>query len=169
MQKLFLFVGYPGAGKTTVAQKLSEQTNAVHIWADHERQKMFSQPKHSKQEHGALYDYLNDKTDRLLAQGQSVIFDTNFNFKKDRNYLKSIAAKYQARTIIIWVTTPKELARQRAVKDSHGKETRLYGNMPLKDFERIAGNLQLPDKSENFIKIDGTKLADSDIARILEA
>jgi predicted kinase len=156
--RLYLFIGYPGAGKTTISQIIEAETGAVHIWADHERQKMFDQPTHSAAESRQLYTRLNDVAGRLLGEGKSVIFDTNFNFYKDRQHLREIASRHQAEAVVIWVTTDKALAKQRAVEDSHGRDTRLYGNMSGADFERIAGHLESPLEDENPIKIDGTNV-----------
>lgn len=160
MQKpvLYLLVGYPGAGKTTAARLIKEKNGAFHIWADHERRKLFKHPTHSREESKELYDQLNEATDYLLDQGKSVIFDTNFNFRSDRDRLRAIAKSHGADTYVVWIATPKEVARRRAVEQSHGQDTRLYGNMSLADFERIASHLQPPDEDENVVKIDGTEL-----------
>ncbi|HUC90363.1 MAG TPA: ATP-binding protein [Patescibacteria group bacterium] len=155
---LYLMVGYPGSGKTTISKIIHQQTGAVHIWADHERNKMFVHPKHDHDENIKLYAELNIKTRQLLHEGKSVIFDTNFNFYKDRKKLRIIAAKEGAQTVVVWVTTSIDVSRSRATEQSHNKETRVWGNMPLEHFERISCNLQPPLEGERPIKFDGTNL-----------
>lgn len=154
---LYLFVGYPGAGKTTAARLIHEKTGATHLWADHERLKLFGKPTHSHAESLQLYDQLNAAAEYLLGQGKSVIFDTNFNFLEDRNHLRDIADQHEAQTFIIWITTPKPVAKQRAV---HDKNLRNGYEFLMTDaqFEAIAAKLEPPVKYEKAIKIDGTNL-----------
>ncbi|HZM64089.1 MAG TPA: AAA family ATPase, partial [Candidatus Saccharimonadales bacterium] len=102
-------------------------------------------------------------------QGNNVIFDTNFNFYRDREHLREIAAKYGAHTIIIWVRTPKELARERATKDAHKQHTRVLGNMPVEHFERISSNLEPPREGEHVIEFDGTHVTSDMVADALAA
>lgn len=154
-------LGYPGAGKTTIARELAKQTGAVHIWADHERNRMFRQPTHSKSESDELYEKLNTVADQQLAAGKSVVYDTNFSYYADRQLLRAIAAHYGVPTIIVWVTTPRELAERRAVHDSHQKDTRVWGNMSHADFKRIADHLEPPHSDETVIAIDGSHIQDN--------
>ena len=81
---LYLMLGYPGAGKTTTSKVIHALSGAVHLWADQIRRERFGAPTYSHEENLELYDYLNELTSELLRTGQSVIFDTNFNFYKDR-------------------------------------------------------------------------------------
>ena len=155
---LYLMVGYPGSGKTTTSRIIAEKTGAVHLWADVKRKEMFETPLHTYEESRALYAHLNQETALLLADGKSVIFDTNFNFYKDRQYLREIAAQNNARTKLLWVQAPKELAYERATQKSHGQATRIFGNMSHEDFERIAGHLESPRDNEEAIILDGTKI-----------
>jgi len=165
---LFLMVGYPGAGKTTTAKLIHELTGAVHLWADHERNHRFPNPTHNHEENLKLYAALNTEARDLLRVGKSVIYDTNFNFYKDRKKLRIIAAKEGIRTIVIWITTPKDIARERATQHGHG-HTRIWGNMPLSHFERISGNLQPPELGEQAIKLDGTNLTRETVSQALAA
>jgi len=164
---LYLMVGYPGSGKTTTAKVIHELTGAEHIWADHERKARFGTPTHSKAESRILYDHLNAKIDDLLAEGKSVIFDTNFNFYKDREHMREIAAKNGARAVLIWVQTPREIAFERASIDVHKQETRVLGDMPRSEFDRMTSNLQPPAEDEKPVILDGTKITPEYVAEKL--
>jgi len=164
---LYFFVGYPGAGKTTVARLIADKTGAVHIWADQERQAMFGNPTHSQEESHQLYDHLNTKVEQLLSEGKSVIFDTNFNFRRDRDHMRRIAAQHGADTAMIWLTTPITVAQRRATEESHQKDTRIWGNMQESDFARISSHLQPPTPDEQPICFDGTKLDLQHVKQIL--
>ncbi|HTB49026.1 MAG TPA: ATP-binding protein [Verrucomicrobiae bacterium] len=164
--RLYLFIGYPGAGKTTIAQIIARATGAEHLWADFERHIMFTDPTHSHAESVALYEALNKRAEELLAEGKGVVFDTNFNFYEDRQKLRAVADKQHAQTIIIWVTTPKDVAERRAI---HAEVTRNGYDfvMSKQQFEDIVAKLEPPTKSEKVIKIDGTKLDEQELMRLL--
>ena len=163
---LYLFIGLPGAGKTSVARIIAEETDAVHLWADHERHRMFAHPTHTEQESIQLYDYLNQQTEELLANGQSVIFDTNFNHYADRQKLRDIATRQGAETIIIWMTTPEAVARDRAVC-SHEIRNGYEVSMSEEKFDEIASKLEPPHKDEKIIKFDGTKFDKAEVKALL--
>ena len=165
--KLYLFVGYPGAGKTTASKIIERLTGATHLWADHVRGHMFERPGHSASESHELYERLNQQTGELLATGKSVIYDTNFNFKHDRQAMRQIAATHGADTILIWITTPRASARQRAIYPPGDSDTRVLGAMTGAEFDAIVAKLEPPSKDENPIKIDGTKLDLATLSRHL--
>ncbi len=163
---LYLFIGYPGAGKTTAAKIIAEKTGAVHLWADLERHKLFPKPTHSLQESNQLYDQLNDAAEYLLAQGKSVVFDTNFNFYAARQKLRKIAARHGAETVVIWITTPAEVARERAICD-HESRNGYTMTMTDEQFQAIVDKLEPPTRDEKIIKIDGTKLDKLQLSALL--
>ncbi len=164
---LFLTVGFPGAGKTTASRLIHELTGAEHLWADHERRERFAQPTYSHQENLHLYAELNEKADTLLGAGKSVVYDTNFNYHRDRERLRLIARKHHARTFIVWVVTPAELARERATKDAHKQTTRLLGDMPVERFEQITQHLEQPQPDEQIIRLEGTHMTKQAVADAL--
>lgn len=159
-------MGYPGAGKTSIARLIAEKSDAVHLWSDMERHKMFDDPTHSEEESVALYDYLNHRTQELLSQGYSVVFDTNFNFQADREKLREIASAQGADTVVIWVTTPAKIAKDRAVRAGEMRNG-YHKNMSDEEFEAISAKLERPAKNEKVIKIDGAKLDPEAAVRLL--
>lgn len=164
--RLFLFVGSPGAGKTSIANVIAIAAGATHLCADVERHKLYDKPTHSVAESTELYNKLNDAAGYLLEHGKSVVFDTNFNFYEDRQKLRTIADHYGATTLIIWVTTPNALSKKRAV----AAETTRNGydiNMTAEQFDAIVAKLEPPRKDENFIKIDGTNIDEEAVTRLI--
>lgn len=155
-QTLYLMVGYPGSGKTTTADVISQITGAIHLWADQERRELYKNPTYSHDENIELYNKLNEHAEKLLKSGKSVVYDTNFNFYKDRQKMRVMAAKYNADTVVIWVQTAKEIAKERATKDAVLQTTRVLGNMAEHQFERIASNLEEPRSDETTVTVDGT-------------
>lgn len=164
--QLYLLVGFPGSGKTTVAKIIRDTCGAEHLWTDWERLTMFDQPTHSAEESNKLYGYLNNVVQDMLGHGKSVIFDTSFNFLKDREHLRSIANAQGADTTVVWVTTPKALSKQRALE---GGNTRNGYDQPMTEaqFERIANHLQEPRDDEKVIKIDGTNVDKAELIQLL--
>jgi len=164
--RLYLLVGNPGAGKTTVSKIIAETTGAVHLWSDQERHKMFGQPTHSHQESLQLYEALNKRAGELLASGQSVVFDTNFNFREDRRKLREIAARYDAETVVIWITVPERIAKDRAVHATYSRNGYSSG-MTEQQFDDIVAKLEPPAEDEKVIKVDGTKLDRQTVVALL--
>jgi predicted kinase len=164
---LYLFMGYPGAGKTTIARIIREATDGVHLWADFERHVMFDEVQHTPEESRILYDHLNRVADELLEQGKCVIYDTNFNFRKDRDRMRQIAAKHGADVVVVWVTTPRDVAQHRATQESENQDTRIWGNMAQPDFNRLSDNLQAPDEDEHAVQLDGAHVDEAAIKAAL--
>jgi predicted kinase len=164
---LYLMVGYPGSGKTTVAKIIHELTGAEHLWADHERHEMYGTPTYSHEENLRLYAHLNDETETLLKNGKSVIYDTAFNYHEDREHMRAIAERANAQVLTVWVTVDKATALDRATDNAHLQHTRILGNMPLETFEHISSKLEEPQANENAVMLDGTKVTPDYVAEKL--
>lgn len=161
-------MGYPGSGKTTTAIAIKNVTGAVHLWADKIRRERYGRPSYRHSENLALYDHINKLAAELLAAGNSVVFDTNFNFYDDREKLRQIANEHGAETVVVWVQTSKTMAKERATKDSHLQDTRTLGDMEEEDFQRISNKLEEPQENEIVITVDGTMVSDEFVAERLK-
>jgi predicted kinase len=168
---LYLMLGYPGAGKTTVAKIIHKLTGAVHIWEDQERLKHFQNPVFSQAESDELHNLLNTRTGELLSAGKSVIYDTSFNAYEDRKRMYRIADACYVDTELIWVNTAKEIAHQRATQDTISQPTRVLatvlGDMDEETFKRLTNKLQPPADNEPYITIDGTNVNEAIIRKKL--
>lgn len=167
-QTLYLMVGRPGAGKTTAAQAICEVTGATHLWTAEIRKERYGRPSFKHSENIAVYDHMNRMAGELLAAGNDVVFDTSFNFYKDREKLRAIADEHNAKTVVIWVQTDKDLAKDRATKDAHLHDTRILGDMSNEDFERLSHKLEKPRSDETVIELDGTKITPDYVAAKLK-
>jgi predicted kinase len=165
--KLYLLIGYPGAGKTTASKIIAETTGAVHLWADRERHRMFDQPTHSQPESMQLYDELNHQAEQLLAAGRSVVFDTNFNFYADRQKLREIADRQGAETVVVWITVPEAAAKARAVNTLDSRNG-YQMSMSEEQFDAIVSKLEPPREDEKVIKIDGAKFDKETVIALLK-
>ncbi|MCA9329120.1 AAA family ATPase [Candidatus Saccharibacteria bacterium] len=160
---LYLLLGYPGAGKTTSAKIIAELTNAARLSSDDVRLRLFKQPVFSQEEHDQLYEYLDSQTKKLLRKGVSVIYDANLNRHKFRADKYNICKQTGAKSVLIWVQTPIELAKTRAVSSSR-KSLWPSRETPDAMFDRIACSIQTPLIDEPHIVLDGSKLTKKLIA-----
>lgn len=150
-------LGYPGAGKTHTAKLIEQITEATRLSSDEQRTEMFDKPDFSQEEHDKLYNYLDKKTEELLEAGKSVIYDANLNRKMHRQDKYKICEKTGAKPILVWVRTPKELAKERA---THVERAHLWpkDETPHDMFDRIAGVIEKPTSEENPLEIIGQGL-----------
>lgn len=166
MATLYLMLGYPGAGKTTTAEKIQQQTGAVHLSSDKLRLEMFPMAKFNQAEHDSLYQALDAKTEALLSEGKDVIYDANLNRFKHRQEKYDICRRTNSKSKLIWVQTPKEIAKNRATN-----KIRLnlapQGEALADMFDRIAGIIETPHSDETFVVVDGTKVTPEYIAQTL--
>jgi predicted kinase len=152
---LFLLLGYPGAGKTTFSKPLAEAMNFVRLNADDIRPYMYTDKdemfdiKTRPVVLGAL-DYV---AERLLQGGRSVIYDVNNNRSRDRiEKGHRLADKYDAQTVVLWIDTPAELAKEREVQRTQNPA---YRAIPLDRYAQLVANLQPPVEEEKVVHING--------------
>jgi predicted kinase len=151
---LYLMMGYPGAGKTTIAKLIAEQTGAVLLSSDAVRMELFPEPSFSQSEHDQLYAALDTKTAELLRDNNSVIYDANLNRYEHRQEKYQICQETGAQAVLVWVRTSKEVAKERATHDSRSHLVP-QSETPSAMFDRIADIIEEPRDDEPAVQIVG--------------
>lgn len=162
MATIYMMLGYPGAGKTTTARIIAKLTGAVHLSSDKIRLELFPQPNFTPEEHTELYKEIDKRTKELLSAGRDVIYDANLNRYIHRKEKYDICKGTNAQPKLIWVKTPVNVAKGRAL---HGNRQHLVplNEAPEQMFKRLVGVFEEPLSSEPYISIDGTKVSEESV------
>jgi predicted kinase len=110
---LIMMSGLPGSGKSYLSDRLAEQLSAVVIESDRVRKALFSQPTYSAEESAMVHRTCQQTMRWLLQKGVRVIFDATNLVEFQRETLYSLAERSGAHLLIVRVTAPEEIVRQR--------------------------------------------------------
>lgn len=155
---LYLMMGLPGAGKTTVAKIIEKTTGAVRLSSDEARLMLWPDPDFSQEEHDALYEYLDDQTKHLLETGKSVIYDANLNRYMHREEKYRLAKECGAAVALLWIDTLKSTAKHRRLEAIEHHALVPPNEDPGSMFERIADLIEAPREGEACVKLDGNDM-----------
>jgi aminoglycoside phosphotransferase family enzyme/predicted kinase len=122
--KLILMSGLSGSGKTTVAQKIAKQINAIHIRSDAVRKHLAGislnqqggEEIYTPEMTEKTYQRLLELASLLVIQGFSVILDAKYDRRKWRESAIKLAQSQQISLQIIYCSAPMEVLRNRLLK-----------------------------------------------------
>jgi predicted kinase len=128
---------------------------------------MFHTPTFTQTEHDTVYATLDYMTELLLKSGISVIYDGNLNRLQHRREKYAICERTNAKPVLLWLQTTKELAKQRATERNH---VHLVPKDETVDamFERVANTIEPPIDDEHPIPFNGTEVTKEDVRRLLD-
>lgn len=162
---IHLFLGVPGSGKSYFARHLADRTNIVRINSDAMRLGIFGSLKAiSAVYHSPNRQHVNTYVDgptqyvvsELLTRGQSVICDAHHNKRSDREAFETLAKKYDAQVVLIWIQTPFDVALTRGQERAASADQRQLSESDMREvMDRHAAAMDKPVKGENVIIIDG--------------
>jgi predicted kinase len=131
---LVVLVGLPGVGKTHLATRLQASTNAVVMESDACRQLLFPERRYSRGESKRLFAAIHAAIDELLRRGVRVIVDATNVAERERTPLYALAEQRGAKLVLVHVTSPDALARERIQRRGSGvtnseADLRVYEDM----------------------------------------
>ena len=128
--EIIIMMGYPGSGKTTIANEICNDKQYIHIKGDDYKS---NTPKMLK----AALDHIQSK--------KSIVFDaTNSSFKKRKLYV-DFATKHNYSVQCIHVSTPMDISYKRNLLRQDEKK------IPKIAFSVYKKNYEQPNEDEGFI------------------
>ncbi len=129
--KLIIMRGASASGKSTVSQQLLDATGAIRIRSDVERKRLFNKLEadasteintgiYSAQASQQTYAKLLELAEEIILSGYTVIVDAAFLDAAQRIPFCALAGRLVVPYIILEVTAPVEVLRQRIVKRKQG-------------------------------------------------
>lgn len=111
-------MGLPGAGKSVVARAIEDQLQLRRVCRDQIRAAMFPRCNYSFIEKRAAYKgvLLALEINCMLRVG-SVIDGMTFSRAADLDRVDTLARRYDARAVPIWLDVPPHVARERIARD----------------------------------------------------
>lgn len=110
--KLYMMIGLPASGKSTIAKRIAENGNAIIISTDDLRQELLNDVN-SQTDNNLIFKEAEIRLKANIMLGRNVIFDaTNINYKKRRDWLNRFN-RYDVEKIGVLVATPYEECLER--------------------------------------------------------
>ncbi len=118
MATLHIICGMPGSGKTTLADRLEVEANALRLSADEWMARIVGEGwDDAKRER--IHEVQYDVTARVLALGVSVVLEAGFWGKSERDHMRAIAKAAGAGFRLYFLDVPlEELKRRLAVRNA---------------------------------------------------
>lgn len=161
------FYGYPGSGKTFLANQLKEHLHAAYLNSEKIRYELFEKPKYDIQENNVIKHLMDYMSEEFITSGLSVIYDVASYTKKDRILVNRVAKNTGAEHLTIWLQIDQETAYYRCqLRDK--KQNNLVNSRPLseKQFNEILASMQNPTEKENYLVTSGKHVFSTQFAAL---
>jgi predicted kinase len=150
--RLYILCGLPFAGKTTLARTLSERFGYTCIELDrmnYERGLGADGNAIPGQQWGETYQESYRWVDRLLAEGQPVVYDAANFTRAMRDELRQIADRHGVHVQVIYLDVPEHEVR---VRWQQNRQAPWRHDVPDEDFHNVTTYFQPPGEDENVLR-----------------
>ncbi len=153
---VYLICGFIGAGKTTFAKKLEEETGAVRICKDEWSIRFIGNDPTIDgyaQWDRKIIDLSRDIAFQIAEKGIDVIMDEGFWEKETRDEMRKRAKAIGAKVVIYYLDTPIETIRERVLgrNDNLSKESFKIDKETLENYLK---QWEPPTENEEFILVN---------------
>lgn len=118
---LYVMVGLPSAGKSTIAKCIAEQEDAMVVSSDKVRERLYGSEK-IQGNPATVFHHVHSDIYSVLREGKSVIMDaTNLNSKRRIAFLRGIYQEFpdlETRCVLV-LCNPAELEERDAARERH--------------------------------------------------
>jgi predicted kinase len=118
---LVALCGLPGSGKSHFARELVSRVPMVVLSSDRLRKALVGQPKYTAGESTRLFTACHQLIEELLRQGRKVLFDATNLTEGHRQPLYDIAQRLDVPLVLVHLTAPNGVIRQRLAGRSNGE------------------------------------------------
>lgn len=157
MNKLYMMIGIPASGKSTIAKEIAKSEEAIIVSSDEIRNELLGDINDQTQ-NAKVFEEVERRLKINIKEGRNVIFDaTNINYKKRRDWLNRFN-KYNVEKIGILVATPYEECllrnsqRERKVPEEVIK--RMYFNFYIPQYYEGFDEIQIKYNSDHIFFFD---------------
>jgi len=120
MPCVYILCGLPFAGKTFLAKALVRHLNLPRVSIDEinsERGLGFDNAPISSEDWGITYAESYTRLDAYLRAGRSVVYDAANFTRAERDKARAVAAQSGSEAVVLHVTTPEPIVRQRWLRN----------------------------------------------------
>ncbi|MFD1514587.1 AAA family ATPase [Halomarina rubra] len=105
--------GLPGAGKTTVAERITDRLDATRLRTDVIRKELFPDPDYTDAESEAVYDELFARCRSLVADDDPAVLDATFREAAKRSRARGVSEAVDVPFSLVEVTCEDPVVRER--------------------------------------------------------
>ena len=155
---LHIMCGRPGAGKSTLARKISADTHAVLFCEDQWLFHLFDGAPTLEtflERRGRIRKLLEEHVPPILAAGHSVVFDFAGNTVRDRSWVRSLFESAGAPHQLHYIIASEDSCKQRVAERNRTKPTGIYwGDVSEAQLDTVNKYFQAPAQAEGFVVVE---------------
>jgi predicted kinase len=155
---LYFMCGRAGAGKSTLARKISADTRAVLFCEDQWLVRLFDGALTLEayiERRGRIRKLLEEHVPPILAAGHSVVFDFGGNTVRDRSWLRSVFESAGATHELHHIIASEAVCRLRVAERNRTKPSGIYwGDVSEAQLDATNYYFQAPVAEEGFVIVE---------------